>query len=180
MERRSGTLAVLVVIAALAVAGAPTLAGAQETAECRATNGTQVCVEELSVTDDTLETGQQGEISVTVRNVGNETASVRVILNTVDPNNETGSFILDERTLDPEESITITEQLGARTPGTHALQVRLLQQNGTFRYDSSEIVTIDIVKDRTRLGGEIDEPDFALLALLGSLAGMGYLVVRRR
>lgn len=180
MERRSGTLVVLLVIAALAVAGAPTLAGAQQTAECKASNGTQVCIEETTISDDTLESGQQGEISLTMRNVGQEDASVRVVLNTVDPNNESQSFVIEERTLAPDESVTVTKNLGAQTVGTHGLQARVLQQNGTFLYDASKVVTIQVVEDRTRLGGELDAPEFALVALLGSLTAMGYLVVQRR
>jgi hypothetical protein len=179
MERRRGALTLLVV-AALAVAGAPTLVGAQQTTECKPLNGTQVCIEETSVTDDTLEDGQQGELTVTVQNVGEGNASVQILLNTVDPDNETQSFILDERTLEPNESVTITKKLGAQTPGTHGLQVRLSQRNGSFVYDASKIVTVQVVEDRTRLGGELDAPEFALIALIGSLAAMGYLVVKRR
>ncbi|MFB6177176.1 MAG: hypothetical protein ABEI99_08570 [Halobaculum sp.] len=180
MNHWSGTLAVLLLVTALGIAVAPAVAGAQDTVECKPLNGTQFCFESTSIDETKLEKGQQSEISTTIRNTGDERASVRVILNTVGPNNETESFVLGTPTLAPNESVTITQSVGARTPGTHGLQVRLVQANGSFVYDSSKIVTVQVIGDRTRLGGELDTPEFALIALIGSLAGMGYLVTQRR
>jgi hypothetical protein len=178
MKRWSGTVAVAVAVVAFTMAVTPAVAGAQETAECTPINGSQVCFEDTSISKTDLQKGEDSTLSYTMKNVGNETAKVRVVLNTVGPDNTSESFILSRATLEPGESKSSSVTITGDTPGTHGIQLKLVKGNSSVFYDESKPMTMEV--QPARIGGNLDAPDFALLALVGALSVMGFIVYRRR
>lgn len=167
----------LVTVAALAAPVAGTDA-------CEAVDGQQVCITEIGVSSDQLTQGDEGELSVTITNDGNQTTTFRLILAVASPNNETNAIELSrpaaQRTLEPGESQTFTQPLSPETPGTHALELRLVTDDRQQRFDASDPITVEVVEPSAGLGGPIDRAEFALAALVGAVAVVGYLVYSRR
>jgi hypothetical protein len=186
MGVRSGTLAVVVAVGLVALSLAPAVGLAQESSqECESIDGSQVCIQEASITSDTLRTGDSAELTVTVKNAGDDEATFFVALVVSSPNNETQSFFLkrdgDEQvTLAPGETATFDQPVDPSTPGTHALQFRTVTPDREGAYDASEIITVEVQQPKTGLGGRIDRSEIALVALLGSLAVLGGLAYRQR
>lgn len=176
MGARSGTLAVLVVLLTVALT-AGSVVGADDAA-CTADGERELCLTDVNLSTDQLTVGESATLHVTLRNVGEVPANVTVVLNTAGPNNETGSYILHEGRLVPDEEITVSQRLGASTPGTHALQVLLYDGAISHQYDASRVMTLRVVEQSSSLGGPFDAPEFALVALLGSLGVLGVIVYR--
>ncbi|WP_137284624.1 COG1361 family protein [Halorussus salinisoli] len=140
---------------------------------CSTVDSAKVCVKGFSVTKNTLLTGEQAKLLVTVENSGSEPATVLVTLNTAGPNNTTGVFPIGEHTLLPGENKTITQTLNGSSPGTHGFRVLVTEADTDKRFDTSEIATIEVRTDPpTRLGGPIDRTEVALVALVLSIAGI--------
>jgi len=172
-----GTAVVLLaVVVSVTVAGGS--AAAQD--DCRAIDGTQVCVESASLSDEWLLVGDRGEVSATVENVGNESASPLVILNVVDPENQTGIYQIGQPTLEPGESTTLSQPLDANTTGVHGFQIQLAHGATQQIYDSSEPMTLAVREEPpTELGGPIDRTELAVVALALALVGMTALGYRQ-
>ncbi|MEZ3115018.1 hypothetical protein RYH80_03675 [Halobaculum sp. MBLA0147] len=146
---------------------------------CESTDAGHLCLAAASVGSNVVELGESTEISYTVENRGDDVTAARVQLTIAGPNNETRSLILEEgTTLTPGESTSGALSLTGDTVGLHALQFRVVTPDGTYRFDESEPLTVDVVEDRTRLGGDLDAPDFALLALVATLTIAGVLGLR--
>ncbi|QLG26265.1 hypothetical protein HUG10_01340 [Halorarum halophilum] len=176
MGARNGTLAVLVVLVAAAVA-AGGVAGADE-GTCSANGERKLCLEDVSVSTERIVVGESATLSVTVRNAGDVAANGTVVLKVAGPVNGTDTYALSEDRLEPGEEVEVTQRLDASTPGTHGLQVVLNDGAMTHRYDASEVRTLEVEERSAGLGGPIDAPEYALLALLGSLSVLGVVVYR--
>lgn len=179
MPTRDGlrvAVALSLAVAALAAAGA----GATAQDDCRAIDEKQVCVQDVSLSDDELVDGDRGEVSVTVENVGNETVAPAVVLNVVAPDNETGVYQIGQPTVAPGGTAAVSQPLNASTVGTHGLRVQLVDGETRGVYDASEAVTLEVLDEAPReLGGPIDRTEIALAALVLALVGMGALGYRR-
>ncbi len=151
---------------------------------CEAVDGRQVCITEIGVSSTELTQGQEGQLSVTITNEGEEPTTFRLILAVASPNNETTAVELDrpeaERTLQPGDSQEFTQPLSPETPGTHALELRLVTDDRENRFDTSDPLTVEVVEPSAGLGGRIDRAEIALVALLAALGVMGYLAYSRR
>lgn len=151
---------------------------------CEPTDAGHLCLASAGVGSGVVELGESTEISYTVENRGDDVTAARVQLSIAGPNNETRSFVLEEgTTLTPGESTSGSLSLTGDTVGLHALQFRVVTPDGAYRFDQSEALTVDVVEDRTRIGGDLDAPDFALLALVATLtiaAVLGLRIYRQR
>lgn len=176
MGVRSGTVAVLIVLLTAALA-AGSVAGA-DAAACTADGERKLCLTDVTVSTDRMAVGESATLDITVRNDGEAAANATVVLNTLDPNNVTESYTLREGRLEPGEELTVSQPLDASTPGTHGLQVLVFDGAIEHRYDASEVKTLHVEEQSTRLGGQFDTPDIALVALIGSLAVLGGMVYR--
>ena len=176
MGARSGTLAVLVVLLTATLA-AGSVAGADDVA-CTADGERKLCLADVSVSTDRMTAGESATLTVTVGNVGEVAANGTVVLKVAGPVNGTDTYALSEDRLAPGEEIEVTQRLDASTPGTHGLQVVLNDGAMTHRYDASEIRTLEVEERSAGFGGPIDAPEYALLALLGSLSVLGAVVYR--
>lgn len=170
---------VLLGVLALAVLAVP----AAGTPSCSTVDGQKVCITDVSVSAEELSPDESGEVSVTIRNEGNQTTKFRVQLVVASPDNETTALELDrpeaDRTLDPGESVTFTQPIDPETVGTHALQFRLVTPDRQSRFDATDPVTIQVTEPDVGLGGRIDRTELALGALIGALVVMGYLAFGR-
>lgn len=141
-----------------------------------------VCVTDVSLSSDTLAPDEEGTLSFTVTNEGSESVTFRIVLVVAGPDNETQALELtrpkSERTLAPGESVTFQQPLNPETPGTHGLQLRLVNEEQTERFDATDPVTVTVQSQSAGLGGPIDRTEIALGALIGALGGMGLLVRR--
>lgn len=180
MGARSAVVTGGVVLFVVAMLVGPAVGGAvgATTASCEANGPQQLCLTEASLDDDSLTAGESAELTLTVENVGEERATAVVVLNVAGPNNETDSYELRRKSLDPGETLTVTQSIDASTPGTHALQGIVYDDGLSHRYDASDPMTVTV--ERQGLGGSIDTPEFALAALIGSLAVVAGLIYRRR
>ncbi|WP_459194975.1 hypothetical protein [Halosimplex sp. J119] len=183
MSTRDG-FGIALIIAAVALAAFVGVGAAQDgTAtqdECRVVNGSQVCVTDLSVSKDPLVAGNSGEVTATIENVGNRTASPVVVLNVVHPGNDTGVFAIGEPAIEPGASTSVSQPLDANTTGTHGFQVQLVDRQTRGLYDTSDPVTVEVVDEvPARLGGPVDRVEIALLALVVALVGMGAVAYRQ-
>lgn len=174
-----------VVSAAVGLVVLAALAGpAVGTDACEAVDGQQVCITSIDVSAEELTQGEEGQLSVTVTNEGDQTTTFRMILAVASPNNETNAVELDrsaeQRTLEPGESRTFTQPLAPETPGTHALELRLVTDDRQSRFDASDPIAVEVVEPSAGLGGGIDRAEIALVALLGALTVLGYLGYKRR
>ena len=172
---RLPTTAVVLAFAAVAMVLSGGVA-AQDT--CTAADDRPVGIQDVSAPDTLVVDGEDGTVSITVENAGNQSKDVVVFLYVLDPDNETRQFQLARQTLSSGESTTIDQSLNATTPGRHGLQVELVDPSTGQRYDLSEPMTVDVRSDPpARLGGPLDRSEFALgalvLAILG-LIGLGY------
>jgi|GEM_PF-1298112 len=178
MSTSTGLGVAVVVVAAVLALTATGGVAAQEA--CRTIDGTQVCVESASLSDDWLVVGDRGEVSATVENTGNATASPLVILTVGSPNNETGVYRIGQPTLDPGESTTVSQPLDANTTGTHTFRIQTAHGASQQVYDTSESLTLDVREEPpTELGGPIDRTEIALVALALTLVGMVALGYRQ-
>ncbi|WP_435063128.1 CARDB domain-containing protein [Halobaculum sp. EA56] len=168
--------AVVLFVAALLLGPAVGAAGAQS-ASCEANGARKVCLSDVTLGSETMSAGESTELSLTVENVGEERATAVVVLNVASPDNETNSYELRKRSLEPGETLTVTQSVDASTPGTHAMQVLVYDGDLAHRYDASEPMSVTV--KRQGLGGPVDTPEFALAALVGSLAVVGVLAYRR-
>ncbi|UIP00880.1 hypothetical protein Hbl1158_05855 [Halobaculum sp. CBA1158] len=169
--------AVVLFVAALLVGPAVGAAGAQS-GSCEADGAAQLCLTEASLGSDELTAGESTTLTATVENVGDERATAVVVLNVAGPDNETDSLEIRRESIPPGETLTVTKTVDASTPGTHAMQVLVYNDDLAHRYDASEPWTVEV--NEQGLGGGIDTPEYALAALIGSLAVLGGLVYRQR
>ncbi|MFC7068041.1 hypothetical protein [Halobaculum lipolyticum] len=169
--------AVVLFVAALLITPAVGAVGAQSGA-CQADGARKLCLVDAGVETDSIVAGQSTELSATVENVGEERATALVLLNVASPSDETNSYELRSRSLAPGETLTVTQEVDASTVGTHAMQVIVYSDGYEHRYDASEPMSVTV--EAKGLGGPIDAPDYALGALVGSLAVAGGVVYRRR
>lgn len=146
--------------------------------ECTAADGRTVCLEDVRLSADRLVRGETATLEATVRNAGDAPANATVVLNTVDPNDTVDSYTLGRVSLAPGESRTVRQPLDASTPGTHGVQLLVVDGNGSHRYDASTVRTIAVAE--RGLGGTLDRTEYALGALVGSVGVAVGLVVRRR
>lgn len=170
--------AVVLVITALLVGPAVGGAAGAQASSCQPNGSQQVCLTAASLDRGTLTAGESTELSLTVENTGEERATAIVVLNVVSPDNETNTYELRKRSLAPGETLSIAQSIDASTPGTHGIQAVVYADGYAHRYDSSE--PMSVVVERQGLGGSIDTPEYALAALVGSLAVLGAVVYRRR
>lgn len=170
--------AVVLFIAALLVGPAVGGTAGAQAAPCQANGSQQVCLTEASLDGETLTAGESTELSVTVENTGEERATAIVVLNVVSPDNETNSYELRKRSLEPGETLTVTQSVDASTPGDHGLQVVVYGDGYAHQYDASEPMSVTV--ERQGLGGGIDTPEYALAALIGSVAVIGGIGYSRR
>ena len=182
MERGSGRRAVggvvavaVVVAVALTLAAGPAL-GAER--KCTAADGRKVCLDDVRLSADGLVRGETATLEATVRNAGDAPANVTVVLNTVGPNDTVDTYTLGRTRLAPGETRTVSQSLDASTPGTHGVQLLVVDADGSHRYDASAVRTI-VVAERG-LGGALDRSEYALGALVGSVGVAVGLVLRRR
>lgn len=181
MLSRTSTVVVTIALVAASFGAVSLASGVSADADCSAIEDRQVCIQGFSAPETLLIGGENGTVSITAENVGSTEAGVLVVLNTRDPNNETGSFALAEPTLAPGESTTITQSLNATTPGTHGLRAVLVDAATNEQYDTSESVFLDVRSEPAPgLGGPIDRTEIALVALLAAIVGMVGLGVRLR
>lgn len=179
-RNRVGT-ALVVAAAVLALLAVAPVGPAAAQEDCRAVEGRQVCVQDVSLSSSVLVDGEQGEITTTIENVGNETASPSVMLSVAQSANETGIYEIGQPVLEPGESTTLSQPLNATTNGTHAFQIQLLDPGTRVRFDTSEPVTLEVVDEAPPgLGGPIDRVELAIGGLAVALVGfaaVGYRVV---
>lgn len=175
-----GTVLIVFFVAVGGVAAQGTTTAMQS---CQPVDDKQLCIEEFDTPDEPLVVGEHGEFSVTVTNDGEVPASGMVLLHTANPENNTSSYRLDEITLGPGESETLSRPINATTPGTHGLRISVHDAETGDTYDISEIATVEILEEPPkRLGGPIDRTEIALGALIVALGGifaMGYRYVTR-
>lgn len=176
MRARSGTLAVLVVLLAAALA-AGSVTGTGDAA-CTADGERKLCLADVSVSTDRMTAGESATLTVAVRNEGEVAANGTIVLKVAGPVNGTDTYALSEDRLAPGEEIEISQRLDASTPGTHGLQVVLNDGAMTHRYDASEVKTLRVEERSAGLGGPFDAPEYALVALLGLLSVFGVVVYR--
>lgn len=183
MSTRDARRAAVVVAVAVAVglttaAGAAVAVTAQE--QCQPVEDRQVCIQSLSLSDDTLVAGQRGTITATVENVGSAPASAAVILVVVGPDNATNIAQIGQLTLEPGETTEVSQPLDGNTTGTHGLQVQLVDGDTRERYDTTEPVVLDVLAEApAELGGPLDRTEAALGVLVAALVGMVALGYRQ-
>jgi hypothetical protein len=181
MPNRNARAALAVAVAAVALLAVAPVGPAAAQDDCRAVEDRQVCVQGVSLSDQVLADGQQGQITVTVENVGNATASPSVMLSVAESANETGVYLIGQPTLAPGESTQLSQPLNATTVGTHAFQIQLLDPGTRVRFDTSEPVTLEVRDEPAPgLGGPIDRVELAVAGLavaLVGLAAVGYRAV---
>ncbi|WP_348611861.1 CARDB domain-containing protein [Halobaculum rarum] len=170
--------AVVLIIAGLLVGPAVGGTVGAQAASCQSNGAQQVCLTEATLDGETLTAGESTELSVTVENTGEERTTAIVVLNVVSPANETNSYELRKQSLAPGETVSVTQSVDASTPGDHGLQVVVYGDGYAHRYDASEPMSVTV--ERQGLGGDIDTPEYALAALVGSLAVIAGTVYRRR
>lgn len=150
------------------------------TAECQPINNQQLCIEAFSVSDDTLLTGKQGNLSITMTNPGIQNASGVLMLYHVNPANNTSVFQVDSVEVEPGTSETITQSMNASTVGTHGLRAAIVEPETQQPYDLSEIKTVEVRDEPpAELGGPIDRTEIALVALVGAILGILVLGYRQ-
>lgn len=176
------TLLYAILVVGILVSGSLVFAGggASQTSECQPIEDRHLCLDELTVSSEQLVIGEQGEFSVTVVNEGNSSATGELTLNTAGPDNETNAYEVEELTLEPGETKTVSRAINTSTPGTHGLRLWLIEPSTQHVYDVSEIKTIEILEEHPKeLGGPIDRTEIALGALLAAVLGMIYLGYRQ-
>lgn len=178
--RRTLWLSMLVVGILVSGSLAFAVGGAGQATQCEPIEDRQLCIDELTVDDDRLVLGEQGEFSVTVVNDGNSSATGTLLLNTAGPDNVTNAYEVTELTLEPGESQTVSKAINASTPGTHGLRLWLIEPSTQHVFDVSEIKTIEILEEHPKeLGGPIDRTEIALGALLAAVLGMLFVGYRQ-
>lgn len=177
-RRALGFVLVVGLVAALVVSigAAPGVAASED---CETDVDRTLCIEEFAVSDEELVVGDTTEFTATVTNPGAETTTGVVLLYTAGPDNETNAYQLDRVTLEPNETRTISRAINASTPGTHTLQMTILDPATSQQLDASEPRSVEVYESTpARLGGPIDRTEIALVALVGSILGMGAIGYR--
>ena len=140
----------------------------------------ELCIQAFDVADDSLVVEESTSFSVTVQNTGSETATGVVLLHTAGPDDETNAYQMNRLTLEPNASETLTRDINATTPGEHVLQISVIDPTTSERVAVSERRRVTIhAEPPARLGGPIDRTELAVVALVGSLAGIGLLGSRQ-
>lgn len=175
-----GTVFALVLILAV---GGVYAQGTTMASDCQTIDEERLCIEEFTTPEEPLVQGEQSEFSLTVTNDGEVPATGVVMLHTVNPENETSAYQMNQITLDPGESETLTRPINASTPGTHGLRLSIVDPDTGEFYDISDIAVVEVLEEPPmQLGGPIDRTEIALavliVATLGVL-GMGYRFVKR-
>ena len=176
MGARSGALAALVVLLAAALA-AGSVVGTDADSPCAADGERKLCLADVSTSTDRIVMGESATLTVTVKNEGDVAANGTVVLKVAGPNG-TNTYVLQEVRLEPGEETEISQRLDASTPGTHGLQIVVNDGAMSHRYDASEVITLEVVEESTVLGGDLDAPDIALVALVGALSVIGVITYR--
>ncbi|MFW6458453.1 MAG: hypothetical protein ACOCY6_03460 [Halodesulfurarchaeum sp.] len=182
MSRRwfLGLVFVMLAVTTLGV-GVGTVAG--QPSDCEPVDDQQLCIDEFD-TPEQLVVNESVEFSLTLTNYGNESTTATVYLHTADPNNETADYELEEVTLDPDESTTLSRPIDASTPGVHGLRISVVGTESRDVFDVSDIATVEILEEHPpELGGPIDRTEIALGVLvlaMACIAGLGYRIYRRR
>lgn len=180
ISRRTLDGLVVIGIAVFVVVTMVSGVGLAASEDCEAGAETTICIDDLTVSDDYLIMGEKGEFSLTITNHAEETKTVVPLLYTAGPDNETDAYQMEEVTLEPGASETVTQPIDATTPGTHGLRITLVDPATGERYDTSEIKTLEVREEApAELGGPIDKTEIALVALVGSLLGLVALGYRQ-
>ncbi|MFC6787714.1 CARDB domain-containing protein [Halobaculum halobium] len=169
---------VVLILAALLVGPAVGGTAGAQAASCQSNGSQQVCLTEANLDAETLVAGESAELSLTVENTGEERATAILVLNVASPDNETNSYELRTQSLAPGETLSVTQSIDASTPGEHGIQAIVYGDGYAHQYDASAPMRVTV--ERQGLGGGIDTPEYALAALVGSLAVIGVIGYRRR
>jgi len=156
--------------------------GAGQATDCQPNEDRQLCIEDFTVSEERIVTGETGEFTITVENNGTATATGRLLLHTSSPENETNVYRFEQLTLEAGEEHTISRKINATTPGTHGLRLTLSEPSTQHVFDVSTIKTVEVLAEHPeQLGGPIDRTEIALGALIASLIGilgLGYRMLR--
>lgn len=167
----------------LLLATAP-MAAAQDELNCEAIQGTEICIESVDLSKNTVEEGNNAQLILAVKNIGNETGDAEVLLGIHQP---AGHYTFQHAetisNVEPGESqpVTIPLRFYKDQPvGVHEINVMLFDDSQQHLYDASGYYhKVTVTKDSFNpvqwfIGlGKIAHAALALIAL-------GIFVVTRK
>ncbi|MCU4717141.1 COG1361 family protein [Halapricum hydrolyticum] len=170
------TLVLLLALSAIGLVAHGTIA--QPGQDCQPVDDRQVCIQDASAPDTLIINGDNEDLSITIENVGSTNSTAIVMLDVERPDNSTARYQLEEPTLAPGETATVTQPLNATTEGTHLLQVAVVDDQSLQIYETKTLSVEVRTEPAPGLGGPIDRVEIALAALIVALLGIAALAYR--
>lgn len=129
----------LLIMSLFLVSAISSLAGAQAEIQCNPIENVEICIKEVNVSDTTVYPGERTKITLTARNVGNETGDAVVLLGIHQPEGGYDYYKIEEiHNLKPGEAQMLTIPLPWGEPaGVHELNFMLFDQSQQHLYDAT-------------------------------------------
>jgi len=117
----------------------PAMAAAQTEVECNSIQETEICIQEATVSKDTVKVGNRTEISLTVHNAGNRTGDAAILLGIRQPEGGYDHYRVEEvHNLESSDTQTVSVQVPFGEPaGIHELNVMVFDQPEQHLYDAT-------------------------------------------
>jgi uncharacterized membrane protein len=134
-----GKLHFAILLVFLMVSIFPATSVAQSEIECNPIQGTEICIQNVSLSKTTVDAGNRTRISITVQNAGNETGDAAVLLGVRQPSGQYDHYRVEEiHNLEPgsTQTVSIPVPFGEST-GVHELNVMMFDQAEQHLYDAT-------------------------------------------
>jgi hypothetical protein len=119
----------------------PAAAATQSEVRCDPIQEAEICIEEVSLSDSTVDAGSTIEISLTVRNVGDETGDTTILIGVHQPEGGYDYLRADEiHNIEPgkSQSVSLPILLQKGEPvGVHEVNIMLFDSSQQHLYDAT-------------------------------------------
>ena len=130
-------LGVLLVVVSVSVV--PTVSVAQPEVHCDPIQETEICIQDSSLSKTTIDAGNYTQLTLTVRNVGNQTGDAAVLVGIRQPDGRYDHYRVEEiDNLEANDTQSVSIPIPFGEPaGVHELNVMVFDQAEQHLYDST-------------------------------------------
>lgn len=122
---------------------------AEEQEECNPLGGVDICIQDVDVSDDSIEEDETTEITIELENVGDITGTARIIIGVQRENQQQYHYIGSEE-VSAGDTVTVTDPVRAESAGLPEINVLVMNTDESHLYDATGYDTVVTVNESTR------------------------------
>lgn len=175
-----------ILLALLVISVLPVTSGAKSDTGCNPIQETEICIEDVSISETSVEAGNRTDVSLTISNVGNQTGDATVLLGMRQPEGRYDYFKAEEvHNLEPgdTQTVSIPLRMQAGEPvGVHELNIMVFDDAEQHLYDATgyyQKITVEEGQGSFNLLSWIEKLGNVAKALLAIIALAIFVVYRK-